>query len=159
MPPAGRQPRTPCRDALCMPTRRGCPILYVPAQRVPAKTEAQLPPLFSGAQRRSSEGIGGVPTSARAEEKDAVKWGLAGRRSQSRGAWPGAAGGTLGAEGRSPAPQPVQGRGTPGSGGRRGAGADRRCRCRPALSRPIPRDRSRPISGNYLTLMTIPVGL
>ena len=33
----------PCHRALCMLTRRGCPILYVPAQCAPAKTEALLP--------------------------------------------------------------------------------------------------------------------
>ena len=39
--PGGRQ--RPCHRALCMLTRRGCPILYVPAQYAPAKTEALLP--------------------------------------------------------------------------------------------------------------------
>ena len=38
----GRRQR-PCHHALCVLTRRGCPILYVPAQCAPAKTEALLP--------------------------------------------------------------------------------------------------------------------
>ena len=38
----GRRQR-PCHRALCVLTRRGCPILYVPAQCAPAKTEALLP--------------------------------------------------------------------------------------------------------------------
>ena len=35
-----------CHHALCVLTRRGCPILYVPAQCVPVKTEALLPSHF-----------------------------------------------------------------------------------------------------------------
>ena len=41
----GRRQR-PCHRALCVLTRRGCPILYVPAQCAPAKTEALLPSHF-----------------------------------------------------------------------------------------------------------------
>ena len=41
----GRRQR-PCHRALCVLTRRGCPILYVPAQCAPAKTEALLPSRF-----------------------------------------------------------------------------------------------------------------
>ena len=46
----GRRQR-PCHRALCVLTRRGCPILYVPAQYAPAKTEA-LP--FSGGEERQA---------------------------------------------------------------------------------------------------------
>ena len=38
--------RGPCHRVLCVLTRRGCPILYVPAQCAPAKTEALLPSCF-----------------------------------------------------------------------------------------------------------------
>ena len=41
-----RSCQRPCHHALCMLTRRGCPILYVPAQCAPAKTEALLPSHF-----------------------------------------------------------------------------------------------------------------
>ena len=41
----GRRQR-PCHRALCVLTRRGWPILYVPAQCAPAKTEALLPSRF-----------------------------------------------------------------------------------------------------------------
>ena len=48
-PAAGRQ--RPCHRALCVLTRRGCPILYVPAQCAPAKTEALLPSRFREGRR------------------------------------------------------------------------------------------------------------
>ena len=51
----------PCRDALCMPTRQGCPILYVPAQREPAKMEALLPNRF----RQGTAGVVGQQRGAR----------------------------------------------------------------------------------------------
>ena len=49
----GRHQR-PCRRELCVLTRRGCPILYVPAQRAPAKTEALLPSRFREGRREAS---------------------------------------------------------------------------------------------------------
>ena len=49
----GRRQR-PCRRELCVLTRRGCPILYVPAQRAPAKTEALLPSRFREGRREAS---------------------------------------------------------------------------------------------------------
>ena len=49
----GRRQR-PCHCALCMLTRRGCPILYVPAQCAPAKTEALLPSRFREGRREAS---------------------------------------------------------------------------------------------------------
>ena len=57
----GRRQR-PCHRALCMLTRRGCPILYVPAQCAPAKTEALLPSRFREGRRDlhpSQNGRGG----------------------------------------------------------------------------------------------------
>ena len=48
--PPGRRQR-PCHRALCVLTRRGCPILYVPAQCAPAKTEALLPSRFREGRR------------------------------------------------------------------------------------------------------------
>ena len=56
----GRQ--RPCHRALCVLTRRGCPILYVPAQCAPAKTEALLPSRFREGRRDllpSQNGRGG----------------------------------------------------------------------------------------------------
>ena len=44
-------PRPPCHRALCMLTRRGCPILYVPAQCAPGKMEALLPSHFREGRR------------------------------------------------------------------------------------------------------------
>ena len=46
----GRRQR-PCHRALCVLTPRGCPILYVPAQCAPAKTEALLPSRFREGRR------------------------------------------------------------------------------------------------------------
>ena len=57
----GRRQR-PCHRALCVLTRRGCPILYVPAQCAPAKTEALLPSRFREGRRDllpSQNGRGG----------------------------------------------------------------------------------------------------
>ena len=61
----GRRQR-PCHRALCVLTRRGCPILYVPAQCAPAKTEALLrarrssPPVFGrGGETSSPPKMGG----------------------------------------------------------------------------------------------------
>ena len=50
----GRGPSCPCGvdlRALCVLTQRGCPILYVPAQCAPAKTEALLPSRFQEGRR------------------------------------------------------------------------------------------------------------
>ena len=58
----GRRQR-PCHRALCVLTRRGCPILYVPAQCAPAKTEALLPSRFREGTRDllpSQNGRGGA---------------------------------------------------------------------------------------------------
>ena len=49
----GRRQRS-CRRELCVLTRRGCPILYVPAQRTPAKMEALLPSRFWEGRREAS---------------------------------------------------------------------------------------------------------
>ena len=50
----GRRQR-PCHRALCVLTRRGCPILYVPAQCAPAKTERPPPiPKWEGRREASS---------------------------------------------------------------------------------------------------------
>ena len=49
-PRPGRRQR-PCHRALCVLTRRGCPILYDPAQCAPAKTEALLPSRFREGRR------------------------------------------------------------------------------------------------------------
>ena len=55
----GRRQR-PCHRALCVLTRRGCPILYVPAQCAPAKTEALLPSRFrEGGETSSPPKMGG----------------------------------------------------------------------------------------------------
>ena len=57
----GRRQR-PCHRALCVLTRRGCPILYVLAQCAPAKTEALLPSRFREGRRDllpSQNGRGG----------------------------------------------------------------------------------------------------
>ena len=57
----GRRQR-PCHRALCVLTRRGCPILYVPAQCAPAKTEALLSSRFREGRRDllpSQNGRGG----------------------------------------------------------------------------------------------------
>ena len=57
----GRRQR-PCHRALCMLTRRGCPILYVLAQCAPVKTEALLPSRFREGRRDllpSQNGRGG----------------------------------------------------------------------------------------------------
>ena len=57
----GRRQR-PCHRALCVLTRRGCPILYVPAQCAPAKKEALLPSRFREGRRdllQSQNGRGG----------------------------------------------------------------------------------------------------
>ena len=58
----GRRQR-PCHRALCVLTRRGCPLLYVTAQCAPAKTEALLPSRFregrsvGHAGRRAAPGV------------------------------------------------------------------------------------------------------
>ena len=59
----GRRQR-PCHRALCVLTRRGCPILYVPAQCAPAKTEALLPSRFREGGETSSPPILGEASSS-----------------------------------------------------------------------------------------------
>ena len=72
----GRRQR-PCHRALCVLTRRGCPILYVPAQCAPAKTEALLP-----SQKRALHfGRDGTPGRRRAA--DTLAGGGPARRSPS----------------------------------------------------------------------------
>ena len=53
-----------CHCALCVLTRRGCPILYVLAQWAPAKTEALLPSRFREGISTNPGDIQGIPIQA-----------------------------------------------------------------------------------------------
>ena len=105
------RPQRPCHHALCVLTRRGCPILYVPAQCAPAKTEALLPSRFREGRRDllpSQNGRGGerpppppLPFSGGEERRARRPAGRARARGRD---W---ARHTCGREGRRNAPEPL----------------------------------------------------
>ena len=123
----GRRQR-PCRRELCVLTRRGCPILYVPAQRACENGGPPSLPKWEGRREASCS----PPIFGRGSRDAQVEQARAGERAAGRGpAWSGG-GRRRGTGSRAPGPRRAKGR--RGAGGRRrGTGSRAPGPCRPEV--------------------------